>query len=61
MIELLGFMIAGYGSARLVQTSTEAKNTTAQVAGILGIIALVVLALMLHEQATQVSSSLSGL
>ena len=55
MLEILGYIVVAYGIARLIQTSTETENSSATIAGVLGIVALIVLALMLHDQASSVS------
>jgi hypothetical protein len=55
MLEILGYIVVAYGVARLIQTSTETESSWAQIAGVSGIVALVVLALMLHDQASSVS------
>ena len=55
MLEILGYIVVAYGIARLIQTTTETETPWAQIAGVSGIVALVVLALMLHDQASSVS------
>jgi len=55
MLEILGYIVVAYGIARLIQTTTETKQSWAQIAGVSGILALVTLALMLHDQASSVS------
>jgi hypothetical protein len=57
MLEILGYMVVAYGVARLLQTTfdVESKNNAFHVvAGAAGIVALAILAVMLHEQAEQV-------
>jgi hypothetical protein len=61
MLEILGYMVVAYGIARLLQTTLQAedaqgKNRTVVVmSGAIGIGALIILALLLHEQASSVS------
>jgi multisubunit Na+/H+ antiporter MnhB subunit len=55
LLEILGYIVVAYGIARLVQTSTETETPGARIAGVVGILALAVLALMLHDQASSVS------
>ena len=57
MLEILGYMVVAYGVARLLQTTFEAEsknNAFHVVAGVAGIVALAILAFMLHDQAEQV-------
>ena len=56
MLEILGYMVVAYGVTRLLQTSEfTASASWKQLVGALGILALVILALLLHEQASGVS------
>ena len=58
MLELLGYMVAAYGITRLAQTSKFSESDGwMQLVGTIGIAALIVLALLLSDQA----DSLSGL
>lgn len=57
MLEILGYMVAAYGIARLAQTTFVPDVKGPQlIAGILGIAVLVVLALQLGEQADAIGS-----
>ena len=61
MIQIIGYMIAAYGMARLVQTSARLDKTGDLVVGMLGIGALILLAVMLTQQADSISSLAGGL
>jgi hypothetical protein len=57
MIEILGFMVAAYGIARLAQTSRIFTSDGAiQLVGAIGIGALILLAIMLTNQANTIGS-----
>ena len=63
MIELIGFMVAAYGVTRLTLASDLLKldATGNRVIGLLGIAALVLLAVMLAEQANTITGIGSGI
>ena len=64
VIQIIGYMVAAYGVARLIQTSLEAeeaptKNRSAKTfIGVVGAGALALLAILLTNQANEVGSVL---
>lgn len=60
MLEIIGFMIAAYGVIRLALAADVLKldPTGNRFLGTLGIIALVILAVLLSQQANQISGGL---
>jgi hypothetical protein len=60
MIQIVGYMIAAYGVARLFQTSEVLDKGMKQVVGVLGIGALILLAVILTTQADTVGNLASN-
>ena len=63
MIEVVGLMVAAYGIARLIQAGIENgdDHPVASVVSYIGVLTLVVLVLMLHNQATQLQNAIAGI
>ena len=61
MIQLVAYMIAVYGIARLIQTTGEAKQTAlGQYFGILGVIALILLAVGVWFKGNEIAGLAAG-
>lgn len=61
MLEIIGYMIVAYGVARLLQTSEILDKSMKQIVGALGIGALVLLGVMLSQQADTLAGIGGGL